>query len=60
VTGKGWVGAHAEYVAVPVGRLARKPAGVTHEDAAGGLFGGAHDRDRESGWRLRSKKEVVP
>jgi NADPH:quinone reductase-like Zn-dependent oxidoreductase len=34
------MGAHAEYVAVPVGRLARKPTSVTHEDAAGLLFGG--------------------
>jgi NADPH:quinone reductase-like Zn-dependent oxidoreductase len=34
------LGAHAEHVAVPVGRLARKPTGVTHEDAAGLLFGG--------------------
>jgi len=33
------LGAHAEYVAVPVKRLARKPSGVTHEDAAGLLFG---------------------
>lgn len=34
------MGAHAEYVAVPASRLARTPAGVTHEDAAGLLFGG--------------------
>lgn len=34
------MGAHAEYVAVPVSRLARKPPAVTHEDAAGLLFGG--------------------
>jgi NADPH:quinone reductase-like Zn-dependent oxidoreductase len=34
------LGAHAEYVAVPVSKLARKPSGVTHEDAAGLLFGG--------------------
>lgn len=33
-------GAHAEYVAVPTRKLARKPPGVTHEDAAGVLFGG--------------------
>ena len=32
--------AHAEYVAVPAKKLARKPSGVTHEDAAGLLFGG--------------------
>ena len=34
------LGAHAQYVAVPAKRLARKPPGVTHEDAAGLLFGG--------------------
>lgn len=34
------MGAHAEYVAVPAGKLARKPSTVTHEDAAGVLFGG--------------------
>ncbi|PRX99593.1 NAD(P)-dependent alcohol dehydrogenase [Allonocardiopsis opalescens] len=34
------LGAHAEYVAVPAGRVVRKPAGVSHEDAAGVLFGG--------------------
>jgi len=35
------MGAHAEYVAVAARRLARKPAGVSHEDAAGLLFGGS-------------------
>jgi NADPH:quinone reductase-like Zn-dependent oxidoreductase len=35
------MGAHAEYVAVSAKRVARKPPGVTHEDAAGLLFGGA-------------------
>lgn len=34
------MGAHAEYVAVPASKLARKPAAVTHEEAAGLLFGG--------------------
>ncbi|MEV6816947.1 NAD(P)-dependent alcohol dehydrogenase [Micromonospora sp. NPDC051296] len=34
------LGAHAEYVAVPADRLARKPAEATHEAAAGLLFGG--------------------
>jgi NADPH:quinone reductase-like Zn-dependent oxidoreductase len=34
------MGAHAEYVALPAAKLARKPAAVTHEDAAGVLFGG--------------------
>jgi NADPH:quinone reductase-like Zn-dependent oxidoreductase len=35
------MGAHAEYVAVPAKKLARKPAGVSHEQAAGLLFGGS-------------------
>lgn len=34
------LGAHAEYLALPAKKLARKPLGVTHEDAAGLLFGG--------------------
>jgi NADPH:quinone reductase-like Zn-dependent oxidoreductase len=34
------MGAHAEFVAVPAKEVARKPSGVTHEDAAGLLFGG--------------------
>lgn len=34
------MGAHAELIAVPAKKLARKPAEVTHEDAAGVLFGG--------------------
>ena len=34
------LGAHAEYLAVPATRLARKPAEVSHDDAAGLLFGG--------------------
>ncbi|HWM06439.1 MAG TPA: NAD(P)-dependent alcohol dehydrogenase, partial [Actinophytocola sp.] len=34
------LGTHAEYVAVPAKRVARKPAAVRHEDAAGLLFGG--------------------
>ncbi len=34
------MGAHAEYVALPATKLARKPAAVTHENAAGVLFGG--------------------
>ncbi len=33
-------GAHAEYVAVPADRVVRKPASVSHEQAAGMLFGG--------------------
>lgn len=34
------LGAHAEYVALAATKLVRKPAAVTHEDAAGVLFGG--------------------
>jgi NADPH:quinone reductase-like Zn-dependent oxidoreductase len=34
------MGAHAELVAVPAARAVRKPAEVTHDDAAGVLFGG--------------------
>lgn len=34
------MGTHAEYVVVPAARAVRKPAGVSHEDAAGVLFGG--------------------
>jgi NADPH:quinone reductase-like Zn-dependent oxidoreductase len=35
------MGAHAEYVAVRADRIARKPETVSHEDAAGVLFGGS-------------------
>lgn len=34
------MGSHAEYVAVPAKRLARKPSAVSHANAAGVLFGG--------------------
>lgn len=34
------MGAHAEFVALPATKLARRPAAVSHEDAAGVLFGG--------------------
>lgn len=34
------MGAHAEHVVLPAARLALKPASVSHEDAAGVLFGG--------------------
>ncbi len=34
------MGAHAELVAVPTKRIVRKPAEVSHDDAAGVLFGG--------------------
>ncbi|MFT4086890.1 MAG: NAD(P)-dependent alcohol dehydrogenase [Gordonia sp. (in: high G+C Gram-positive bacteria)] len=35
------MGAHAEYVAAPVKSLTLKPAGLSHVDAAGLLFGGS-------------------
>lgn len=35
------LGAHAEYVTVPVTALVPKPAEVSHADAAGALFGGS-------------------
>jgi len=54
------MGAHAEYVAVKAQRLARVPAGVTHEQAAGVLFGGSaalyYLRDKG---RLRSGMRVL-
>lgn len=34
------MGAHAEYLAVKAARLAPKPAGLSHAEAAGALFGG--------------------
>ena len=34
------MGAHAEMLVVPAARAVRKPAAVSHEDAAGVLFGG--------------------
>lgn len=34
------MGTHAEYAVVPASRVAAKPAGVSHDDAAGVLFGG--------------------
>ena len=34
------MGAHAEYVVVPAAQAVPKPTGVSHEDAAGVLFGG--------------------
>lgn len=40
MTGFG-MGAHAEYVAVKATKLARKPAGVSHDDAAAVMFGGS-------------------
>ncbi len=34
------MGAHAEYLALPATKLVRKPTAVSHDDAAGVLFGG--------------------
>jgi len=49
------MGAHAEYVAVPASRLVRKPSQVSHEQAAGLLFGGT-----AALWFLRDKAMVQP
>jgi NADPH:quinone reductase-like Zn-dependent oxidoreductase len=49
------LGAHAEYVAVQAKRLARKPSAVSHEDAAGVLFGGS-----TALFFLRDKASVGP
>ncbi|MFJ7068210.1 NAD(P)-dependent alcohol dehydrogenase [Streptomyces sp. NPDC101115] len=49
------LGAHAEYVAVPARKLARKPSAVSHEDAAGLLFGGS-----TALFFLRDKASVGP
>ncbi|WP_341720985.1 NAD(P)-dependent alcohol dehydrogenase [Micromonospora sp. FIMYZ51] len=49
------LGAHAEYVAVRANRLARKPTEVSHEQAAGLLFGGS-----TALFFLRDKANVGP
>lgn len=49
------MGAHAEYLAVAAKRLARKPAAVSHDDAAGLLFGGS-----AALCFLRDKGKVAP
>ncbi|MFJ6632563.1 NAD(P)-dependent alcohol dehydrogenase [Streptomyces sp. NPDC091376] len=49
------LGAHAEYVAVQAKRVARKPSAVSHEDAAGVLFGGS-----TALFFLRDKASVGP
>lgn len=49
------MGAHAELVAVPARRVVPKPAGVSHEQAAGVLFGGT-----TALFYLRDKAEVRP
>ncbi|MBM3693369.1 MAG: NAD(P)-dependent alcohol dehydrogenase [Actinobacteria bacterium] len=47
------MGTHAEHVTVPVKRISRKPAVVSHDDAAGLLFGGS-----TALWFLRDKGRV--
>ena len=49
------MGAHAEFVVVTASRLTRKPSTVTHEDAAGLLFGGT-----AALFFLRDKTSVGP
>ncbi len=49
------LGAHAEYLTVPTKKLARKPSEVSHEDAAGVLFGGT-----TALFFLRDKASVGP
>jgi NADPH:quinone reductase-like Zn-dependent oxidoreductase len=49
------LGTHAELVAVPSSRLARKPPSVTHDDAAGLLFGAT-----AALYFLRDQAEVRP
>ncbi|WP_107766108.1 NAD(P)-dependent alcohol dehydrogenase [Nocardioides terrigena] len=49
------MGTHAEYAVVPASRVVAKPAGVSHDDAAGVLFGGA-----TALFFLRAKATVGP
>jgi NADPH:quinone reductase-like Zn-dependent oxidoreductase len=49
------MGTHAEQVVVPAKRLVAKPAGVSHDDAAGVLFGG-----QSALFFLRDKANVGP
>jgi NADPH:quinone reductase-like Zn-dependent oxidoreductase len=49
------MGAHAEHVAVKASKLVAKPADVSHDDAAGVLFGGS-----TALWFLRDKGAVRP
>ena len=49
------MGAHAEYVVIPAKKLVRTPVGVTHDDAAGVLFGGT-----TALYFLRDKAQVGP
>jgi NADPH:quinone reductase-like Zn-dependent oxidoreductase len=54
ITGLG-LGAHAEYIVVAAHKLVKKPASVTHEDAAGVLFGGT-----TALFFLQAKASVAP
>jgi NADPH:quinone reductase-like Zn-dependent oxidoreductase len=54
MTGLG-LGAHAEYIVVAAHKLVKKPASVTHEDAAGVLFGGT-----TALFFLQAKASVAP
>jgi NADPH:quinone reductase-like Zn-dependent oxidoreductase len=49
------MGAHAQFIAIEAAKLARVPPGVTHEDAAGVLFGGT-----TALFFLRDKASVGP
>lgn len=49
------MGAHAELVCLPAARVVPKPAAVSHDDAAGVLFGGT-----TACWFLRDKASVGP
>lgn len=49
------LGAHAEYLVVPGRRVTQVPVGVSHEDAAGVLFGGTAAQ-----FFLRDKGSVAP
>ncbi|PPL19649.1 NAD(P)-dependent alcohol dehydrogenase [Microterricola pindariensis] len=49
------MGAHAEYLCIAASRAVPKPAAVSHEDAAGVLFGGS-----TALYFLRKKADVAP
>lgn len=49
------MGAHAQFLAIEAARLVRKPAAVSHDDAAGVLFGGT-----TALFFLRDKAKVGP
>jgi NADPH:quinone reductase-like Zn-dependent oxidoreductase len=49
------MGAHADHVVVPAAKLARKPTAVSHDDAAGVMFGGT-----TALYFLRERAAVAP